>query len=1101
MSDPKITIDEKELSFCAGETILDVAKRNSIAIPTLCHLAGSTPTGACRMCVVEVEKARNLVVACAAPAGNGMVVRTESPRVVESRRRSLELLLASGNHDCNTDRDPADWQGYESGSDDTEGLCPVHGECKLQEYAYRYRVSADRFKKTETPHKTETVNPFIVRDFSRCIQCGRCVQACNDLQVNNAISYGYRGKRSKIVAAGDKALADSDCVFCGECVQACPVGALVEKDARYKARPWNTRKIRTTCSYCGVGCQLYLHVKGSEILKVTGVENAAPNFGSLCVKGRFGYDFINSPDRLTHPLIKKNGGFEKASWGEALDLVADKLGSIKQENGGNSLAVFASARITNEENYIAQKFSRAVLKTNNVDHCARLCHASTVAGLAASFGSGAMTNPIRDCENSDVLLITGSNPTENHPVMSMYMKRTIQSGRTKLIVVDPRDIGISRFADLKLSQKPGSDVAWISGMMHVIIKEDLYDKKFVAKRTEDFEAFKKEVEGFTPEKVEKLSGIKAKDIIAAARLYAQASAASIIYAMGITQHHTGTDNVKSLANLAMLCGNMGIPGGGVNPLRGQNNVQGACDMGSLPNVYSGYQKVTDPAAREKMAKAWGTDVPEAPGKTIVEIMNAAEAGEMKGVYIIGENPMLSDPDLNHTEECLKKLDFLVVQDIFLTETAQLADVVLPSVCFAEKDGTFTNTERKVLRVRKAIQGPGEARQDWDITSDIARRMGYNMSYGSAEDIMKEIAQNTPSYGGISYPRIEEDGIPWPCPGPDHPGTPILHVGTFSRGQGKFHAVKYIAPAETTDRDYPLILTTGRILYQYHTGTMSMKSEGLNERAPESFVEINFADAQANGIVDGSMVTIASRRGKITCRAHVSDKMMPGTVFIPFHYVRAAANRLTHAALDPVCKIPELKVCAVKLAKAADKPLKQKKWGQLDIRQNTKQVADDFVALLRDEGKPETKEQIDAILREFRPKRGAIIPVLQRVQNILAYLPPVTQIYIAQGLTIPAADVYGIVSFYSFFTQKPRGKHLIKICMGTACYVMGSGKISDALQKKLNIGLGETTEDRKFTLEAVRCIGACGLAPVMTVGEDVHRKLDVHSAEEAIDQYD
>ena len=1099
MSDKKININGSDYGFTLGDTVLDVAKRNSIFIPTLCHLPGTTPTGACRMCVVEVEKARYLVVSCAAPAGDGMVVQTESSRVVESRRRTLQLLLASGKHDCDTTIDPSDHSRFRNESN-TEGLCPVQGECRLQEYAYKYGVTAEEFEESKSPYPMETANPFIIRDFSRCIKCGRCVRACNQVQVNNAISNGYRGKLSKIVVSGDSVLAESDCVFCGECVQACPVGTLVEKDSRYHARPWNTRKVRTTCGYCGVGCQMYLHIKGNEVLKVTGVEDAPPNYGSLCVKGRFGYNFINSPERLTHPMIKEKGKFRKASWDEALDLVAEKLGSIKEKYGSGSVAVLASAKITDEENYIAQKFARAVLKTNNVDHCARLCHASTVAGLAAAFGSGAMTNPIHDVKNADVILITGANPTENHPVMGTLIKQSIISGKTKLIVVDPRNIGISRFADIKLSQKPGTDVAWINGMMRVIIKEKLYDKGFIQERTEAFDTLKKEVNKYSPQYVRKIAGIPAKDLTAAARLYAKAPAASIIYAMGITQHSTGTDNVKSLANLAMLCGNMGKPGGGVNPLRGQNNVQGACDLGSLPNVYSGYQKVADPKVREKFAKAWNTDVPEQAGLTVVEIMNAADKGKMKGVYIIGENPMVSDPDLNHTEKSLKKLEFLVVQDIFLTETAKLADVILPSVCFAEKDGTFTNTERKVLRVRKAIAPPGQARQDWAITCGIAIRMGYKMSYESSEDIFKEISEVTPSYAGISYQRIKEDGLHWPCPAPDHAGTPILHVGKFSRGKGMFHAVKFIHPAEKVDKKYPLCLTTGRILYHYHTGTMSMKSDGLNERAPECFIEISNKDADKYRVEEGAKVDVLSRRGRITAIARISDKMMTGSVFIPFHYARAAANKLTNAALDPVCKIPEFKVCAVKVKPVLKKPGRIKKWGQLDIELNTKEVIDRFVEFLAHEKIPNKKKQIDEIMKKYRTKQGAIIPVLQHVQNIVGFLPPVVQRYIALGLNLPACDIYGIVSFYSFFTKVPRGKYLMKICMGTACYVMGANELAKRFEDKLKIKIGEMTKDKLFSLETVRCLGACGLAPMVMVKDDTHGKVTVNKAEEIINFY-
>jgi formate dehydrogenase major subunit len=540
-----------------------------------------------------------------------------------------------------------------------------------------------------------------------------------------------------------------------------------------------------------------------------------------------------------------------------------------------------------------------------------------VAGLAAAFGSGAMTNTIGDIEDADVILVTGSNTTENHPVLSRHVKRAVSYRGAKLILVDPRRIKLAAFAHKWLRQNLGTDVAWINGMMHVIIAEALYDKTFVEKRTEGFEELKKIVSNYTPDYVESITGIPAEELVAAARLYATAKAASILYCMGITQHSHGTDNVKSLANLAMLCGHMGKPGTGVNPLRGQNNVQGACDMGGLPNVYTGYQPVSDLAIAKKMEEAWGVkDLPTKPGLTVTQMIPKAHAGELKALYIIGENPLVSDPDLNHAEASIKHLDFLVVQDIFLTETAQLADVVLPSRCFAEKNGTFSNTERRVHLIRKAVEAPGECKDDWQILCEIATRMGTPMAYDSSREIFEEIARVTPSYAGISHDRIAVEGLHWPCPTPEHPGTPILHREQFTRGRGMFHAIDYTPPAELTDDEYPLYLTTGRVLYHYHTGTMTMKSAGLNERVPECFVEISPKDAALYDLTDGAEVEIASRRGKITAKIQVSPKAVNGTVFIPFHFAQAAANRLTNAVLDPVSKIPEYKVCAVKLSLAA-----------------------------------------------------------------------------------------------------------------------------------------------------------------------------------------
>jgi formate dehydrogenase alpha subunit len=540
-----------------------------------------------------------------------------------------------------------------------------------------------------------------------------------------------------------------------------------------------------------------------------------------------------------------------------------------------------------------------------------------VAGLAAAFGSGAMTNTIGDVEEADVILVTGSNTTENHPVLSSFVKRAVKFRGARLILVDPRKIKLASFAHQWLRPNLGADVAWINGLMHVIIREDLHDKKFVADRTQGFEELKAMVEKFTPEYVEGITGIPAQKIETAARMYAGAKNAAILYCMGITQHISGTDNVKSLANLAMLCGNLGIRGGGVNPLRGQNNVQGACDMGGLPNVFTGYQPVTSPDAVAKMAEAWGVStLSDKVGLKVTEMVPKAHDGELKALYIVGENPLVSDPDLNHAEASFGHLDLLVVQDLFMTETAKMADVVFPSACFAEKDGTFTNSERRVQRIRKAVDAPGEAKTDWEILCAVSTRMGYEMTYDGPEEIFNELASVTPSYGGISYDRIEYEGIHWPCPNAEHPGTPILHTEQFPKGRGQFHAIDYIEPAERVDEEYPLYLTTGRVLYHYHTGTMTRKTEGLNFKEPESFVEISRKDAKILDLKDGDTVEISSRRGSIEARIRISTKAVTGTIFIPFHYAEAAANRLTNAALDPVSGIPEYKVCAVKVSKAA-----------------------------------------------------------------------------------------------------------------------------------------------------------------------------------------
>jgi formate dehydrogenase major subunit len=538
-----------------------------------------------------------------------------------------------------------------------------------------------------------------------------------------------------------------------------------------------------------------------------------------------------------------------------------------------------------------------------------------VAGLAAAFGSGAMTNSIAELEFTEVILATGTNTTENHPVIATKIKRAVRQHGTKLIVIDPREIDLVKYADIWLRQKPGTDVAVFNGLMNVIIAEGLYAKEYVTERTEGFDALKAVVAKYTPEYVEKISGVPAEDLKRAARMYAKANRASIIYAMGITQHISGTDNVKSTANLSMLCGNVGIEGGGVNPLRGQNNVQGACDMGGLPNLYPAYQQVANEEVKKKFETAWNSVLSPKPGLTLVEIMNAAGKGDIKAIYIMGENPLLSDPDLHHVQESLKKLDLLIVQDIFMTETAQVADVVLPSASFAEKDGTFTNTERRVQRIRKVINPPGEAKADWKIIAGISTQMGYPMNYSSAKEVFEEIASVTPSYAGITYKRIEKEGIQWPCPTAEHNGTKFLHKDKFTRGRGLFHAVEYIPPYEVTDKEYPFILSTGRVLYHYHTGTMTRRSLGTTELCPESLVELNPADATKFGISDGQMIKVTSRRGSVKAKTRITEKSPQGTIFMNFHFAEAAVNLLTNPVLDPIGKIPEYKVCAVKLEAA------------------------------------------------------------------------------------------------------------------------------------------------------------------------------------------
>lgn len=898
-----LEIDGKKVSVEEGQTILDAALSIDVDIPRLCKDERLTPTGACRMCIVAVEGEPKLLTACSTPAEEGMVVQTETSEIRKLRKTILELVIAEHRLSCPT--------------------CEKDGDCLLQDYCYRYNSNEHKYEKLE--HKVHSMNytakeKAFVYDPSKCIRCGRCVKICREVQGVEAIDFINRGKEVLVTTGFNDPLKTTVCETCGQCVGTCPVGALYPKAAKRKGQSKHLEKVRTTCVYCGVGCQvdLNIHKKNRSFVMVSTEAGSIPNDGNTCVKGRFGLDFIESPKRLAKPLIRVNakseekGAFREASWDEALDYAAGKFLELKKSHGADSLAGLTSARATNEENYVMQKFVRAAMGTNNIDHCARLCHASTVAGLARAFGSGAMTNSIDDFDEAKAIFVIGSNTTECHPVIGIKLRQAAKSGRAKLIVADPRKISLTKDSSVHLQQRPGTDTALINAMMHVILAEGLEDRDFIVKRTENFAEVEEIVRSYTPEVAEKICGVPADDIRKAARIYAAAESASIVYSMGITQHATGTDNVLSLANLAILTGNVGKRGAGVNPLRGQNNVQGACDMGGLPNVYSGYQKVTDPENNKKFSSAWNAELSDKNGLTVVEIMHKAAEGEIKGLMIVGENPMLSDPDLNHVEKGLRVLDFLVVQDLFLTETAELADVILPAASYAEKDGTFTNTERRIQRIRKAMESPGTARIDWEILCDLSTRMGYPMHFASASEIMEEIAELTPIYGGISYPRIEKIGLQWPCPDRDHPGTPYLYKDTFSRGLGKFHPVTFIPPREMPDEEYPLILTTGRMLQHWHTGTMTRKSVVLDDLVPHGQLEMHPEDASMLGLQNGDQTAVSSRRGKISVPVKITPKIKQGTVFMAFHFHEHPANALTIAALDPIAKIPEFKACAVRV---------------------------------------------------------------------------------------------------------------------------------------------------------------------------------------------
>lgn len=689
------------------------------------------------------------------------------------------------------------------------------------------------------------------------------------------------------------------------------------------------RVTRTTCPYCGVGCQMNLHVRNDMIYRVSAPFDAAPNYGNLCVKGRFGTDFTTHPGRIKQPLIRVGGPgeFREATWDEALTLVSERLARLVREHGGDSIATYACAKATNEDNYVFQKWVRAVMKTNNVDHCARLCHAGSVTGLQLAIGSSAMSNSIAEMEHLDTFIVTGSNTTETHPVISLFLKRAVRQNGAKLIVIDPRQIELTDFATLWLRQKPGTDVAVFQAMAHVIVSERLYNPDFIANRTEGFDDYIESLEAFTPEWAESVSGVPAEDIRKAARLYATANRAAFYWGMGISQSTHGTDNALALTNLTLMTGHIGKPGTGLNPLRGQNNVQGCSDSGGLPNVFTAYQPVTDLNIRAKFERAWHTSLSPDPGLTVTEMVDGALLGQIKAMVVMGENPLMSEPNLAHAQHALDELDFLVCLDIFINETGERADVILPTASFAEKDGTFTNSDRRVQRVRQALPPVGSSRPDWQIICELAQRMetllgietSAGFDYADPEAIWEEMRAVTPDFYGITYERLErEGGVHWPCPALDHPGTPYLFEDTFPRGRGKFWALEYGTESELPDDEYPYHLTTGRVLFHWHGGTMTRRSR-LDEAFPEPILEMHPDDAHALSLISGDWVEVTSRRGSVVCRVMVTGRSPQGTVFLPFHFAEAAANLLTLDRIDPRAKIPDFKMAAVKLRKADTPP--------------------------------------------------------------------------------------------------------------------------------------------------------------------------------------
>ncbi|HEY4798464.1 MAG TPA: molybdopterin-dependent oxidoreductase, partial [Bacteroidia bacterium] len=782
----QIKINNRLYEAQENETVLDVARRNDIYIPTLCYHAKTGQAAKCRACIVTVEGMRGFQTSCNLKVKGGMSVCTDSKEVLESQRVVVDLMLSSGYHNCLA--------------------CERSGTCELQDACYYLGIEKTSYADAPTGIKDES-SEFIVMDYDKCIKCGRCVSVCNNRVVNEVLGFGFRGKQTTIMCDDDIPMGDSTCVQCGECVQICPTAALTDKKSRGHGRSSHFEKVNTTCPYCGVGCQVTLHVDKAKnkVMRVTG-RDEWPNNGMLCVKGRYGFEFHASPKRLQYPLMKKNGKHERATWDEALDLIAEKIKTTVNKHGPNVFSALGSGRITNENNYAIQKFTRAVVKTNNVDHCARTCHAPTVAGLAHAFGSGAATNSIDEILETDLIFVIGSNMTEAHPVVSYYVKQAVKQG-SRMIVCDPRKVDISHWADLFVPIRVGTDVPFINGLMNEIIKNGWHNEEFMQNNTENPDELKKWIRDFTVEKASEICGVPVAQMKQVAKMLGEAKKVSIIYCLGITEHTTGTDNVKTLANLQMVLGHLGKRGCGVNPLRGQNNVQGACDMGALPNVYHNYLSVKDLKVKEKMEKHWGiAGLSDQEGYKLPTMLHKATTGETKILFCVGDNTVQTEPNTAKTIKEIEALDFLVVVDIFPNMTTEYADVILPDVCFNEDDGTYSNLDRRVQFLRKAVDAPGEARPTWWIMQELGKRLGVDLKFTSAKATWEDMRATGTIMGGITYERIQQKGIQWPCPTVTHPGTPILHMnGKFTRGKGLFSQTTYRPQAELPDAEYPFVL--------------------------------------------------------------------------------------------------------------------------------------------------------------------------------------------------------------------------------------------------------------------------------------------------------
>jgi formate dehydrogenase major subunit len=908
----KFTLDGREVEAPVGETIFRTAERYGIELPNLCYspAPGYRPDGNCRVCMVEIEGERVLAASCLRTPTNGMKVKTQTDRAKNARRMVAELLLTDQpERDVAPDPQSHLWQVI-----DGQGL------------------TTSRFPERSDPAAPDRSHTAMAVNLDACIQCNLCVRACREVQVNDVIGMAGRGYTEKIVFDFDDPMGHSTCVACGECVQACPTGALMPAtlvDDHNIRAAYADREVHSVCPYCGVGCQLTYHIKDDKLLYVTGRDGPA-NQNRLCVKGRFGFDYVHNPQRLTQPLIRKDGApkhvddaldarhamrhFRPATWDEALDRAAAGLKKIRDTKGARALAGFGSAKGSNEEAYLFQKLVRTGFGSNNVDHCTRLCHASSVAALLEGVGSAAVTATFNECKNSDVIIVIGANPTENHPVAATFFKQAAKRG-AKLIVMDPRGQALKRHAAHMLQFTNGTDVAMLNAMLNVIVTEKLYDQQYIQTYTEGFPALAEHVKAFTPEQMAPICGIDADTLRTVARTYARAESAIIFWGMGVSQHTHGTDNARCLIALSLICGQVGRPGTGLHPLRGQNNVQGASDAGLIPMFFPDYASVENPDIRARFETAWGTTLDPKKGLTVVEIMDAVHRNEITGMYIMGENPAMSDPDLNHARGALAHLEHLVVQDIFLTETAAYADVILPASAWPEKDGTVTNTNRQVQMGRQALPLPGEAKLDLWIIQEIARRIGLDWNYADPSEVYTEMASLMPALANISWDRVErEDAVTYPTDGPDTPGRDVVFDKGFPRpgGFAKLVAAKLSPPNEVPDAEFPMILTTGRQLEHWHTGAMTRRASVLDALEPGPVASLSRGDIARLGIAPGDFVRVSTRRGTVELAVRQDDAIPDGVVFIPFAYVEAAANLLTNPALDPFGKIPEFKYCAARV---------------------------------------------------------------------------------------------------------------------------------------------------------------------------------------------